>query len=73
MEWKDHIVKSDGFDNPHGHQNPNSMPVKSYTKEADFVTVGAFRLSKGKCIYCYLFLGFKLLRTVSPMGKTYLN
>lgn len=48
MEWKDHIVKSDGFDNPHGHQNPNSMPVKSYTKEADFVTVGAFRLSKGK-------------------------
>ena len=47
MEWKDHVVKSDGFDNPHGHQNPHDMPVDSYTKEAKFVQVGTFALSKG--------------------------
>ena len=47
MEWKDHVVKSDGFDNPHGHQNPYDMRVDSYTKEAKFVQVGGFALSKG--------------------------
>ena len=47
MEWKDHVVKSDGFDNPHGHQNPHDMPVESYTKEAKLVQVGTFALSKG--------------------------
>lgn len=46
-EWRDTIVRSDGFDNPSGHQNPNSMPVHSYTREADSVQVGAFTLSKG--------------------------
>lgn len=45
-DWKDHIVRSDSFDNPSGHQNPNSMPVDSYTREADFVRVGAFALSR---------------------------
>lgn len=45
-DWKDHVVGSNSFDNPSGHQNPNSMPVDSYTKEADFVRVGAFVLSK---------------------------
>ena len=47
MEWKDHLVRSDEFDNPSGHQNPNSMPVESYTIKADPVKVGAFILSKG--------------------------
>ena len=48
MEWKDRIVRSDSFDNPSGHQNPNSMSVESYTREANVVKVGAFSLSKGK-------------------------
>ncbi|XP_078342545.1 transmembrane protein 43-like isoform X1 [Oculina patagonica] len=47
MDWKDHVIRSDDFDQPSGHQNPNSMPVNSYTKEAEFVKVGAFTLSKG--------------------------
>lgn len=51
MEWKDHLVRSDEFDNPSGHQNPNSMPVESYTIKADPVKVGAFILSKGKLQY----------------------
>lgn len=60
-DWKDHVVGSNSFDNPSGHQNPNGMPVNSYTKEADFVRVGAFVLSKGikllwsdldKCRFC---------------------
>ncbi|PFX18219.1 Transmembrane protein 43 [Stylophora pistillata] len=46
-EWRDTIIRSDGFDNPAGHQNPNSMPVQSYIKEADSVRVGAFSLSRG--------------------------
>lgn len=46
-EWRDIIVRSDSFDNPAGHQNPNTMPVQSYTKEADSVRVGVFSLSKG--------------------------
>lgn len=41
------MVRSDSFDNPAGHQNPNTMPVQSYTKEADSVRVGVFSLSKG--------------------------
>ena len=52
-DWKDYVVSSGSFDNPSGHQNPNSMPVNSYTKEADFVRVGAFALSKG--IYLFNF------------------
>ena len=48
MEWKDHVIKSDSFDRPSGHQNPNSMPVTSYTRQADVVRVGAFSLSKGQ-------------------------
>lgn len=51
MEWKDHIIRSDEFDNPSGHQNPSSMPVESYTIKADPVKVGAFILSKGKVQY----------------------
>ena len=54
MEWKDHIIRSDEFDNPSGHQNPNSMPVESYTIKADPVKVGAFILSKGKVQYISL-------------------
>ena len=65
-DWKDHVVTSNSFDNPSGHQNPNSMPVNSYTKEADFVKVGAFVLSKGisllwfdlnKCSFCCIYQG----------------
>ncbi|XP_068714626.1 transmembrane protein 43-like isoform X1 [Montipora foliosa] len=46
-EWQDHIVRSDHFDSPSGHMNPNSFPVTSYTKEAELVQVGGFALSKG--------------------------
>lgn len=47
-DWRAHVVRSVDFDNPSGHQNPNSMPVSPYTREAEVVQVGAFALSKGK-------------------------
>jgi len=46
-QWKSSIVSSHQFDNPSGHQNPSSMPVSPYVKEADPVNVGAFKISKG--------------------------
>lgn len=46
-DWRAHVVRSGDFDNPSGHQNPNSMPVSPYTREAEVVQVGAFALSKG--------------------------
>jgi len=45
-EWKSEVVSSGGFSNPSGHHNPGSMPIKSYTKTADPVHVGQFRLSQ---------------------------
>ncbi|XP_020897263.1 transmembrane protein 43 isoform X2 [Exaiptasia diaphana] len=46
-EWKSTIISSHDFDNPSRHQNPSSIPVSAYVKEADPVFVGAFRISKG--------------------------
>jgi hypothetical protein len=43
--WADHVINSQDFREPAGHENPGSMPYRSGEWQADEVTVGAFRLA----------------------------
>ena len=42
--WSERPIRSSGFKQPDGHQNPSDMPCASLRKTADAVTLGAFAL-----------------------------
>ncbi len=43
--WQDDLIRSSGFEEVAGHQNPESMPYEDRTLSAQTVTLGAFTLS----------------------------
>lgn len=47
-EWSNRLINSANFRHPDGHQNPDSFPLESLSKQAGHVTVGAFNLTPGQ-------------------------
>jgi len=45
--WSDTRIDSSGFKEPDGHQNPEVMPLENMEKQAESITIGAFKLSSG--------------------------
>lgn len=45
QEWRNHLVNSNSFEKRVDHNNPESMPLESYTEVAKEVQVGSFLLS----------------------------
>ncbi|XP_023176300.2 transmembrane protein 43 homolog [Drosophila hydei] len=43
-EWRDKIVESRHFYNPHGHTNPQRFPIESAVQVADAVYIGKYEL-----------------------------
>ncbi|XP_065066872.1 transmembrane protein 43-like [Rhopilema esculentum] len=67
-EWRSDVINSGRFDMPSGHQNPNSMLVKAFSKEADPVYVGRYRISKGLATKVGSFRNY--IPKVVPEGKS---
>jgi len=45
--WSDTHIDSSGFKEPEGHQNPDVMPLQKLEKQAENITLGAYKLSPG--------------------------
>lgn len=45
-EWHKHVINSENFRQPEGHQNPTSMPYQSKHMLANHISVGDFELTK---------------------------
>ncbi|XP_017843799.1 transmembrane protein 43 homolog isoform X2 [Drosophila busckii] len=43
-EWRDKLVDSNSFNNPHGHANPKRFPIESAVTVADAVFIGKYEL-----------------------------
>ncbi|XP_072026248.1 transmembrane protein 43-like isoform X2 [Amphiura filiformis] len=46
-EWKNNLISSDLFDNPHRHQNQREFPIKPTTYVAVHTYVGSYYLKEG--------------------------
>ncbi|MGB0747213.1 MAG: TMEM43 family protein [Magnetospiraceae bacterium] len=44
--WRDELIRSSSFNQPSGHQNPGSMPLRGQTQTARGIKLGGFTLSQ---------------------------
>lgn len=46
QEWRDHVIRSDSFEQRFSHENPSEMPISSSEYQAKDASVGVFYLSE---------------------------